>query len=178
MNRLALASVICAGLGFCVLFVGGLLGIILGVLGFRRARETKSGRAMAITGISVGVISLITSGTFIRNGLIAAKAVNAEVQGIRDANEVAENYMTNLSHGNVDAAMADTSGFTRSQVLSDSTALEPLGAFVNTTPSAIASKNNIANLSGIATFAMGNKTYTITLTKIGANWKVTTLTFR
>ena len=58
-NGLALAGLICSCAGFVTFGLGGIAGIICSILGLRKAKETGSGRGIAIAGIAVGSFSLL-----------------------------------------------------------------------------------------------------------------------
>ncbi|GEM_PF-4781085 len=58
-NGLALAGLICSCAGFVTFGLGGIAGIVCSILGLRKAKETGSGRGMAIAGIAVGSFSLL-----------------------------------------------------------------------------------------------------------------------
>jgi len=61
-NRMAIAGLIASNIGFVVLFVGGIVGIIFGVIGLMNARDPRvRGRGMAIAAIVVGAVSVGTS---------------------------------------------------------------------------------------------------------------------
>ena len=62
-NRAAVAGVIASNIGFVVLFVGGVVGIVLGMVALARSRRDPrvGGRGMAVAAIVVGVVSLGTS---------------------------------------------------------------------------------------------------------------------
>lgn len=62
-NWMAAAGLIASNLGFFVLFVGGIGGIILSAVALRRSRDPEiGGRGTAIAGILVGILSLVSSG--------------------------------------------------------------------------------------------------------------------
>ena len=64
-NRAAVAGLIAANIGFVVLFVGGLTGIVFGIIALARTRDPRvRGRGMAICAIVVGLASLVTSAFF------------------------------------------------------------------------------------------------------------------
>jgi uncharacterized membrane protein len=61
-NRTAIAGLIAANIGFIVLFVGGIIGVVLGILALAKSRDPQiRGRGMAIASIAVGIASIITS---------------------------------------------------------------------------------------------------------------------
>ena len=61
-NRAAVAGLIASNIGFAVLFVGGVVGIVFGIVALSRSRDGRvRGRGLAICAIVVGVASIITS---------------------------------------------------------------------------------------------------------------------
>jgi hypothetical protein len=61
-NRAAVAGLIASNIGFVVLFVGGVAGIVFGIIALLRARDPRvGGRGMAVCAIVVGVASIFTS---------------------------------------------------------------------------------------------------------------------
>jgi uncharacterized protein DUF4190 len=64
-NRAAVAGLIASNIGFVVLFVGGVVGIVFGIIALLRTRDPRfRGRGMAICAIVVGVLSIGTSAFF------------------------------------------------------------------------------------------------------------------
>jgi prepilin-type processing-associated H-X9-DG protein len=61
-NGLAVASLVCAILGLCVPVIPGVIAIVTGILGLKRANDPRgSGRGLAIAGISIGAVSILLS---------------------------------------------------------------------------------------------------------------------
>ena len=176
-NGFAVASLVFSLIGLCVPFVGGILGIILGMLGLRRSRETGAGSGLATAGIIVGVVSLLTSCVVAFIGWGAYFGVKAVTKMSEAPRAVARQYITDLSRGNIDAAEAESSGISRDELTAESATLKPLGNFVDNTSNNINFNNNVLSLSGTATFAGGTKGYTITVTQSGTAWKVTSASF-
>ena len=64
-NRAAVAGLIASNIGFVVLFVGGVVGVIFGIIALQRTRDPRfRGRGMAICAIVVGVLSICSSAFF------------------------------------------------------------------------------------------------------------------
>lgn len=64
-NRAAVAGLIASNIGFVVLFVGGVAGIVFGIIALARTRDPRfRGRGMAICAIVVGILSICTSAFF------------------------------------------------------------------------------------------------------------------
>ena len=77
-NRLAVAGLIAANIGFVVPVVGGLLGVIFGIVALSRSRNPRvRGRGLAIAAIIVGVASIITSAVVIYS--LVQRTKNASV---------------------------------------------------------------------------------------------------
>jgi len=179
-NGMAVASLICSILGFCLIFIGGLLGILFGIMGLKRANQTGgSGRGLAITGIVLGIITLITSSAVVGTGGLAFFGIR---KAINQYFSFADDYIRDVSQGNVDAALAKTSGMTREEVEAQSKELQPMGAYKswsfrtqNTNSSA---GKTTAQLAGVAHFANGDKNFDMSITADSNNKpKIESITF-
>ncbi|HEY8750396.1 MAG TPA: DUF4190 domain-containing protein [Tepidisphaeraceae bacterium] len=61
-NRAAVAGLMAGNIGFVVLFVGGIVGVVLGLIALARSRSPQiRGRGMAIASIVVGIASIVSS---------------------------------------------------------------------------------------------------------------------
>jgi len=168
-NGMAVASLIFSLLGFCLLFLGGLLGILFGIMGLKRANQAGgSGRGLAITGIVLGIITLITSSAIVGTGGMAyfgiRKVVNQYFGFVDD-------YIKDVSQGNVDAALAKTTGMTREEIDAQSNQLKPLGAYKSwsfrssgNTTSKSSGSGTTSSFPGTAHFANGNKDFEVSIT--------------
>ena len=59
-NGMAVAGLVCARPGFRVWFLGGILGVILGLIGLRKSRNPQvGGRGLAVSAIVIGVLSIL-----------------------------------------------------------------------------------------------------------------------
>jgi hypothetical protein len=180
-NGLAIASLVCSVAGFCVLFVGGLLGVILGVLGLAKTRNgLVGGRGMAITGIVVGVLSILTS-IIISFAIYAG--VGAAMRGSAPARNAARQFVIDLSQGNLNAAASEaTPDISPAELATLSQKLQSRGSFVDMTSSqfSVVDVNGVAtcSLSGVAKFSSGDQPYSITLVRQGSGiWKVSAAQF-
>jgi len=64
-NRAAVAGLIASNIGFVVLFVGGVVGIVFGIIALRRTRDPRyRGKGMALCAIILGIASICTSAFF------------------------------------------------------------------------------------------------------------------
>jgi hypothetical protein len=166
--------------GFCVLFVGGIVGVILGFLGLRNARDPSvGGRGMAITGVVVGLLSILTS-------IIAVGGIyyglHSALKITQQQRAVARQFVQDLSSGDpANASKEATGNVTAADLSALGDKLHPLGAFKDMTSNQI----NINDTNGVATcklhgtaeFANGNQAYDITLTRVGGVWKVSQAQF-
>ncbi|HEY2586574.1 MAG TPA: DUF4190 domain-containing protein [Tepidisphaeraceae bacterium] len=179
-NGLALASLIISIVGFGVLFVGGLVGVILGTLSLRKSRDPNvGGHGMAVAGIVIGLLSILTS--FIIVGGIYY-GVHAAIKASEAPRLAARQFMQDLSGGDPAAASKQvTGGLTPADLNALAEKLHPLGAFKDMTSSQINMNNTngvaTCTLHGIAEFANGNQTYDIMLTRVGGVWKVSQAQF-
>jgi predicted Zn finger-like uncharacterized protein len=65
-NPMAIVAIVCGALGFIVPVIPSLLGVLFGILGLRRTRNPAvGGKALAITGLSLGAASFFMSGCLI-----------------------------------------------------------------------------------------------------------------
>jgi hypothetical protein len=179
-NGLALASLIFSIAGFCVLFLGGLVGLILGILGLQKSRDPNvGGRGMAVTGIILGLLSFLTS--FIIVGGIYY-GVHAAIKASEPPRLAARQFVQDLSSGDPATASKEATGsLTAAELNTLGDKLHTLGAFKDMTSSQININDNngvtTCTLHGTAEFAKGNQTYDITLTRVGGVWKVSQATF-
>jgi hypothetical protein len=182
-NGMAVASLIFSILGFCLLFIGGLLGILFGIMGLKRANQVGGGgRGLAITGIVLGIITLITSSAIVGTGGLAyfgIKKVVNQYFGFVDA------YIKDVSAGNVDAALDKTTGMTRTEVEAQVEQLKSLGAYKSwsfrssgkTTSNSSSSGTN-SSFPGTAHFANGDKDFDVSITAdSGGKPKISSMTF-
>lgn len=182
-NGFAVASLICSIVGFCAVFIGGLLGILFGVLGISKANKTNGrGKGMAIAGIVIGIITLVTS------GLIVAGGYSAYFFGKKIATSfktTPQEYIQDLSDGKIDEAQAMTTGLTHDEIQSQSNDLKALGAFQSVNVTKADSNQRTTNgtskaeveLTGTAYFANGNKTFHITISYSPSGSKITKASF-
>lgn len=174
-NGFAVASLVCSLLGFCIAFIGGLLGIIFGVLGLQSAKKTGSGRGLALSGLIIGIVSLAGWGLIFGAGGVAFFTAYKISEAPR---ATAKQFMTDLTAGNIDAALAQTSSITRTELETQNKSFQSLGTFKDMTSSGINIVNNQCTLVGVAQFSNGIKAYTLMLVQSGGTWKVTSATFQ
>jgi hypothetical protein len=179
-NGFAVASLICSIAGFCVLFLGGLAGIILGILGLQKSKDSSvGGRGMAVAGLVIGVLSFLTSFIVVVGIYYGFHAAFKASEPERLA---ARQFMQDLSSGGPAAASKDVTGsMTASELDGLGTKLQPLAPFKDMTSNQINITDNngvtTCTLHGTAEFANGKQAYIITLTRVGGTWKVSQAQF-
>jgi hypothetical protein len=169
-NGVAIASLVLGILG-CVPFLTGLLAILLGIIGIRKSRDPLvGGKGLAIAGMILGMVSVLGWSGF--GALLGYGYRESKPAGI-----VAKQFLQDVSAGNVNAAIANSGGFTAAQIQSQHAQMLPLGALQSVSISSfnisVFNGRVIMDLSGIATFANGPKTCTFKLVKLGGTYKVT-----
>ena len=182
-NGFAVASLVCSILGFCVLFLGGLLGILFGVLGISAASKTNGrGKGMAIAGIIIGLLTLVESGVIVGGGYFFGKKVG---EMARQYMTTPQQYVEDLSAGKIDEAQAMTSGMSRDEIQAQSTDLQGMGAFqrvaITKADTATKSSNGKSSseieYSGTAYFANGSKPFQMTVSVSPSGLKITKVKF-
>jgi hypothetical protein len=99
----AVASLVC-GLLLCIPFVTGLLAMITGLVGLKTARQPgRTGAGLATFGLLLGVLNLVAWGAATPKMISAGKQAYGQVTA---QNEVARQFMRDLSTGDVNAAAA------------------------------------------------------------------------
>jgi hypothetical protein len=176
-NPSAVVSLVCGILG-CIPIVTGLLAVIFGIVGLNKARNPYvSGKGMSIAGLVLGLISLIGWGAF---GALVGVGWNE----FGKPTLVAVQFAQQLSQGNVDAAMAYTTGIAREKLVADSDAMKAAGPILslgaqNFKKDAEAGKPETLSMSGMSIRQNGkNGTFTMTLTKVGNDYKVSDYSFK
>lgn len=180
-NGMAIAGLICAILGFCVWYLGGLLGIIFGLIGLGKSRDPQvGGRGIAIAAVIIGVVSILTSGGLTYFTVYGVRAGLHATQPPRDA---AKRFVQDLSQNDVTAAAADaTSDLSHAELDAMAQKLHALGSFRDMTSNQInlnaTNGSETCDLHGTATFASGTQDYNITVTRTGpGTWKVSKAEF-
>ena len=176
VNGWAVTSLI-SGLAGCVPYVTGLLAIITGIVGLKKANDPRysSGRGLAIGGIVLGSLSLVFwlffSTVFI--GIFSATG---------QPRKLAQEFVKITSSGAVDAAMEHASPMLgRERVEQLSQQMQEWGAYQDVTSysSSINVEGGITtcDLKGTATFVNEEHPFAMTLVKEGDAWKVSVLEF-
>lgn len=176
-NGPAIASLVCGIVG-CIPFLTSLAAIILGMIGLRKARNPQvGGKSLAIVGLVLGIVGM--AGWSLFGGLMISSYVAS-----KPARAVANQFALDLSNGNINAAVAASTGMTPEQLSVVAQQIQPWGAVTDTTFLGFRTHFNlngstVCNLDGTATFATGGqKAYTVTLIKQGQSFKVQSFNFR
>jgi hypothetical protein len=158
-------------------YVTGLLAIITGVVGLKKANDPRysSGRGLAIGGIVLGSLSLVFWLFF---GTVFIGIFSATGQ----PRKLAQEFVKMTSAGAVDAAMEHASPMLdRSRVERLAVQMQEWGAYQDVT--SYSSSINVAggittcDLKGTATFANEEHPFAMTLVKEGDAWKVSVVEF-
>lgn len=181
-NGMAIAGLVCSILGFCVVYIGGLLGIIFGLIGLKRsARPEMGGRGLSVAAILVGILSLLASVGYSYYGFKVYQSAAKMAETIEQ--DVARRFVQNLSQNDVDAAAGEcTPNLTAADLRPMAQKLHALGSLKDMTSPQINIENNngavTCRLRGVATFASGNQSYDITVIHTGhGTWKVSKAEF-
>ena len=167
-NGLAITSLVMGILGFCVPFVGGALAILFALLGFGRAKKTRSGTGMALAGLILGILSL---GMYV----LFSASIWAIFAGTQHHRDLANTFIRDLASGNVTgaAAKADASGLPQSELDELSTTLKGEGTVKDVTSFSTSVVNNEATLVGLITFSNdARRGFQMKQRKSGEEWKV------
>jgi hypothetical protein len=154
----------------CVPEITGLLAIIFGIAGLRRARDPRvGGKGLAGAGLSLGIVSVIAWSGII--GFVTLLGV-----GSGPARDVARQYLADYSHGNLPAVMQATSAsVSPAQVQSLSDRLVPLGNLQDVQFVGVYLGYSFSpewRLNGRAKYANGWALFTIKVVRQGDAWKV------
>ncbi len=169
-NAFAIASLI-SGLVGCVPFITSLLAIAFGVVGMRRARNSSvGGFGLAVAGLVLGIVGVL--GWIAFSGLLGIGYVQS-----KPAAAVAKQFLQDVSAGNTNAALNNSTGFTAAQLQSQSAQLNAFGALQSVSISSFnysaMNGQTAMHLGGTATFANTTKTCTFDLVKTNGVYRVT-----
>jgi hypothetical protein len=177
---MAVAGLVCAIGGFCLWFLGGILGIIFGLIGLRKSKDPQvGGRGLAISAIVIGVLSILGSGLF---SYLTYRGVHAAIAGTKPERDTARRFVVDLSQNDITAAESEvTSDLTPADLQAIGQKLHAKGGFVDMTSSSINLEDVngavTCHLHGVANFSSGNQDYDLTLVHSGTTWKVSKAQF-
>ena len=169
-NGAAIASLIFGILG-CIPEITGLLAILFGIIGLRRARNPYvGGKGLAGAGLALGVLSVVLWS-------IALGAMGMAGLGSEPARAVARQYFQDLDRQDINAVMnASTSPVTGEDARKLARQLQRLGHFQDARFTGIyfSYHNGVPQytLSGIARYANAEAPFTIILIRQQDQWKV------
>ena len=173
-NGAAIGSLICGILG-CVPYITGLVAIILGIIGIRSTRDPQvGGKGMAIAGLVLGIVSILGWSGCLGLGGVAYIST-------RPARTAAKQFLTDVSTGNTQAALAESSGMTSEEIADLAKQVQPWGTLRDTTFISV-NENSVngtttVHLMGSAVFANGPQPCFIDLVKANGSFKVTKVSF-
>jgi hypothetical protein len=175
-NGFAIAGLVFGIAGFCVLFLGGLVGLILGIIGLKKtSNPAVGGKGMSIAAIVLSLISLLTS-------VAITAGIGGTIWGVTKASAVpratARQFVQDLAAGNMSAARAAAdSSITDSDLDALSTKLKANGTFVDMTAfgvniEATPGKKTCA-VAGVVKLSNGQVSSNFELIDAGNGWKIT-----
>jgi hypothetical protein len=179
-NGMAVAGLVCSILGFCVWFLGGILGVIFGLIGLQKSRDPQvGGRGLAVSAIVIGVLSILGSGLF---SYLTYRGVHAAIAGTKPERDTARRFVVDLSQNDITAAESEaTADLPPADLQAMAQQLHAKGGFVDMTSSQINLEDVngavTCHLHGVATFASGSQDYDLTLRRLGTTWKVSKAEF-
>jgi len=168
-NGAAVASLVLGIVG-CVPLLTGLLAILFGFIGIRKSRDPYlGGKGLAVAGLILGIVSVLGWSVF---GLVLGYGYTES----KPAGIVARQFLQDVTAGNINAALTNSTGISAAQLQTQNTQLAAFG----TLQSVSLSSFNISTLngqttmtvSGTAALSNGPRTCTFTLIKIGGVYKV------
>lgn len=168
-NGAAVASLVLGLLG-CIPEVTGLLAIILGIVGLRRARDPNAGgRGLAAAGLTLGIVSVVLWSA-------ALALFGGIMTGSAPAREVARQYLADTARQDIPALVrASTRSVTEQQIRSATFGLRRLGPLQDVRFTGIffsGAMNSQWTLNGVATYSNGEATFSIRVIRVGEEWKV------
>lgn len=175
-NGPAIASLVFGILG-CIPEITGVLAVILGIIGLRRARHPNTGgKGMAIAGLVLGLVSILLWSLFLgAGGWLYVKS--------RPQRELAKQYVTQLSQQDLDAAAKESAPqMTPAELAGLSAQMKSWGTLqdVTITGAQFVTINGNSRwvITGIARFSSGGvKAFTMEIIDQNGAWKVRKLTF-
>jgi len=175
-NGPAIASLVLGILG-CIPEITGILAIIFGIVGLRRARNPQvGGKGMAIAGLVLGLISVVL---WSLSGTMLAVSYSHSAP----ARALTRQCITDLSNGNIRAASnATASNIKQPELVTLSGKMRSWGSlggvhftgfFYN-----FGTAGDRFTLSGIAEFSSGTHVFTVVVVDENGQLKVQTLQFQ
>lgn len=174
-NGMAVAGLVCSIVGFCVLFLGGILGVIFGLIGLRKSRDPQVGsRGLAVSAIVIGLLSILSSGLL---SYLGYRAILAGMAATKPERDTARRFVVDLNQNDITAAESEaTADLPPADLRAMAQKLHAMGGFVDMTSSQTDVENfngaATCHFHGVATFSSGNQDYDLTLVRTGTTWKV------
>jgi hypothetical protein len=171
-NGAAIASLVFGILG-CIPFITGLLAVVLGIVGVRKASSPQvGGKGLAIAGIILGVLSIGIWSAF-------GGTIFAVFRGTAAERDTVKQFINHLAAGDAEAAMAQTDGsIPRADLDAHIAAVKSWGALTDVTSASFNYQSGVCEIAGVATFGGMARPFVIELVERGEDqWKVHTLPF-
>lgn len=173
-NGAAITALVC-GLLLCIPFLTGLLAVIFGAVGLKKAREPgRGGKGLALTGLILGLVNLIgwAASTPATIGWIKTMTQQVTAQ-----NETAKAFIKDLASADVVSAKKKChSNMKTADLLKSVVVVKTWGAYQDTTVSGFNAHRGTGGdvwvINGTARFAKGDHAFTIKFGMEGGEWKI------
>ena len=171
-NGWSVAALVTGLVGFCLPALGGLLAVVFGILGIKRAGTTRTGRGMSIAGLILGLLSL---GVW----LLFGGAIWALIQGTAVNRDLAKQFITDLSTQNTTAAgnAVDPAKIDADELKTYAATVSGGGQIQDITTFSVSANTGAggseAAVAGVVTYAGGKQMqFNMRQVKVGDQWKV------
>lgn len=171
-NGWSIAALITGIVGFCLPVLGGLLAVLFGFLGIKRAKTANNGKGLAITGLVLGILSI---GVW----ALLGGALWAGYKATEENRVIAKQFVNDLAAGNLTnaAKSVDSTVIDDDDLKGLADVIKPLGQVQDIkifgfTVSQTNSSSEVT-LPGVIIFTNGQqKSLAMRQEKQGGNWVI------
>jgi hypothetical protein len=171
----AVTSLVC-GLLLCIPFVTGLLAVVTGLVGMKTGRQPgRTGAGLATFGLLLGVLNLVGWGAATPKMIAVGKQAYGQVVA---QNEVARQFIKDLSAGDVSAAAAKChTTMPRESLEKAVETVKPWGAFQEASVASVNVQNSTDAgeswlVQGTAKYATGDRKFKVEFGKENGKWVI------
>jgi hypothetical protein len=171
----AVTSLVC-GLLLCIPFVTGLLAVVTGLVGMKIGRQPgRTGAGLATFGLLLGVLNLVGWGAATPKMIAVGKQAYGQVVA---QNEVAKQFLKDLSAGDVSAAAAKChTTMPRESIEKAVETVKPWGAFQDASVASVNVQNSTDAgeswlVQGTAKYATGDRKFKVEFGKENGKWVI------
>ena len=176
LSKSALFSLIFGILGWCIPFVGAILAVILGIMGFIvGGKPGFRGRWMAVVGVILAVLSIAFWSTAGIGILAAWKAGSGFASALAAPGHGARDFIRAVDSGD-EATAKDLSVMNDVDYTAAKKVIKAQGGFVDSTFNEVNITNDEAHVAGTGDFKTGTRKITADVIHVSDKWKVKSLT--